>query len=120
MRDGEVLIARRRKTNEYIPRLTWCFPYAMLSENESPRAKVIELFEKETGIKVKIKKFLFTAVPSENYKVTDYYYWVEYVAGSLKSGENFSELKWVKPSELPKYFTTTIEYKVMEFLKQFE
>ena len=119
-REGEVLIGKRRGANKYIPRLTWTFPDEIVGENESPRVKVKEAFKKKTGLTVRIKKFLFTSVPPENYKITDYYYWVEYVSGSLKSGGDIAELKWVRPSELPKYFTTSIDYKVVEFLKSLE
>src|SRR3989344_2044838 len=44
------------------------------------------------------------------------YYLCEVVGGKEKAGEDFVELKWVKPEEIEKYFTTSFHPKLKEYI----
>jgi plasmid replication initiation protein len=48
------------------------------------------------------------------------YYYAEPVGGKEKAGEKFVEIKWVKPTEIKKYSTTSVHPKIMEFLENLE
>ena len=45
------------------------------------------------------------------------YYHCEIESGNEQAGEKFAELKWVKPSDVKKYFTTSLHPKILEYLK---
>jgi len=118
--NGRVLIGRRKEKDFLIPRLTWVFPGGKVSDEESPRIGLKREFKRETGFNVRIKRFLFSRVPSECSKITLFYYEVEPISGSLRAGGDLKELKWVKPTEVVKYFTTSIDLRVMNYLKALE
>ena len=44
------------------------------------------------------------------------YYLCEMTDGELQAGDNFIELKWVKPEELEEHFTTSFSDKLKEYI----
>lgn len=119
-RDGRVLIAKLRNKEALIPRLQWMFPYTPLKEEESPRTAIKRLFGGELGINVEVGKFLLKSVPSENPKIEQYFYEVKYKSGNVINSKEFLEFSWILPTQIIKYFTTSVSRDLMDYLNFLE
>ena len=119
-RDGHVLIGKLRRKNTLITRIEWTFPFKTIKENESPRKTIKSLFEKEFGVKVNIGKFLLKYGPSENPKVEQYFYELKHVSGNVISSKNYSQFSWIKPTQILKYFSTSVSKELLDYLKSLE
>jgi len=119
-RDGRVLIAKLRNRESLIPRMQWTFPYIVLKEEESPRTAVKRLFGDMLGLTVEAGKFLLKSVPSENPKIEQYFYEVKYKIGNVAHTKDFSEFTWVLPTQVLKYFTTSLSKDLMDYLRSLE
>jgi ADP-ribose pyrophosphatase YjhB (NUDIX family) len=71
----------------------------------------------KTRLNVKVKKVIFAKTYPEKRKFLSIYYFCEVIDGKEKAGEKFVEIKWIKPTEVRKYFTTSLHPKVWNFLK---
>jgi ADP-ribose pyrophosphatase YjhB (NUDIX family) len=75
--------------------------------------------KKKTNLDIKIKKLVFARSFPENRKFLLIYYLAEPInAGKEKAGEKFKEIKWIKPTEVKKFFTTSIHPEIMKILKK--
>jgi hypothetical protein len=115
-RDSRVLIAKLRNKNPLIVRLQWSFPFTELKDEESPRKAIQRLFENELGMKIEVGKFLLKTSPSENPNIEQYFYEVKHKKGSVVNSKNFSEFSWVMPTQIVKYFTTSVSRELMDYL----
>lgn len=119
-RDGRVLIAKLRNRELLIPRMQWTFPYIVLKEEESPRTAVKRLFGETLGLNVEAGKFLLKSIPSENPKIEQYFYEVKYKSGNVINTKDFSEFTWILPTQVLKYFTTSLSRDLMDYLRSLE
>lgn len=111
----KILIGKREK-DPYVPKLGWCFPggrpeYGKDMENELKRE-----IKKKTGLNVESLGAIFARAVPEKKEFLLIYYLCEVTGGKEKSGEKFKEIKWVKPEELQKYFTTSFHPKLKEYI----
>lgn len=123
-KDGKILIGRR-EDDPYIKELTWCFPGGRPTYDKPLEESLKEEIKKKTNLDIKVKKLIFARTYPEKREFLSLYYLCEYylcepVEGIEKPGEKFKELKWVKPTEVTKYFTTSIDPFILEFLKKLE
>lgn len=72
--------------------------------------------KKKTGLKVKNLGPIFSRILTENNRFLMIYYLCEVVGGKEKPGDNIFELKWVKPKELEKHFTTSFDKRLKEYI----
>lgn len=118
-KDARILIGKLRHPNDLIPRMQWTFPLRTIKDGESPRIEIKRTFS-ELGLSVDAGKFLIKTIPSENPKIEEYYYESVYRSGFLKNSGAFSEFAWVRPTQVLKYFTTSINNDLMEYLRSLE
>lgn len=118
-KDARVLIAKLRYTDALMPKVDWTFPYVMLKESESPRVLVKDMF-KEFGVQADPGKFFLKCVPSENFKIEEYYYESKYQRGFVTNSKVYSQFAWVLPTQILKYFKTTINKELMDYLRSLE
>jgi len=118
-KDARVLIAKLRYKEALIPKMEWTFPYVLLKEGESPRVSVKNMF-KEFGVQADPGRFFLKCVPSENFKIEDYYYESKYQRGFVTNSKRYSQFAWVLPTQILKYFTTTINKELMDYLRSLE
>lgn len=111
----KILIGKRLK-DTLVPKLSWSFPGG-IPENNEDLEKALErtIFEK-TGLKVKNLGCIFARIPKENNKFLLLYYLCEVISGKEKPGKDFAELKWVDPKDLEKYFTTSFDSRLKEYI----
>jgi ADP-ribose pyrophosphatase YjhB (NUDIX family) len=119
-RNGKVLIGKRKGIDPYIKKLTWTFPGGRLYHTKSLEDSLKTEVKKKTNLDVEIKKLIFARVWPERKEFLLLYNYCEPTGGKEKAGEKFTEIKWVKPTEVTKYFTTSVDSEIMEFLRQLE
>lgn len=111
----KILIGRREK-DPYIPKLTWSFPGGRPKYNEELEDALKREIKKKTGLNVESLGAVFVRTVEEKKEFLLIYYLCEVVGGKEKAGEEFKEIKWVKPEELEKYFTTSFHPKLKEYI----
>lgn len=119
-RNGNVLIAKLRKTNPLIPRTGWTFPFVELKEGESPRLALKRLFQEDLGMLIGIGNFLIKYNPSENPDVEQLFYELKHVSGNVLSAKDYSNFSWVRPTQILKFFSTSISKELMDYLRLLE
>jgi A/G-specific adenine glycosylase len=119
---GEVLIIKRKK-----PEITksgkefvWAFPGGRQEEGETREERVAKEVLLETGYTVIPQSQLHLRVHPDN-NVMIVYHHCKLDEGKpqveIEEKDEVEEIKWVKPEELYKYFTTDIDPEVKKFLK---
>ena len=116
IKSKKILIGKREK-DPHIKELTWCFPGGRPNYNEELEEGLQREILKKTGLKVKIKELIFARARPENKEILSLYYLCEVVGGIERAGELFKEIKWIKPSEIGKYFTTSIHPIIKKYLE---
>lgn len=122
-KNGKVLIGRRKDKDPYVSELTWVFPGGRLTslDFEKDVAREVRI---ETGLRVKVKSLVSARVhPDSGHKsvqVVLLYFHCVPVAGELRLSKELVELKWVKPMQVFRYFTTSVSDEVTRFLSVLE
>lgn len=111
------LIARREK-DPYYPDLTWTFPGGRIKNNNEDIDKTLKKTVKEyTGYDVKNLGTIFTKKYEKNNKLILIYFLCEVFKGNEKpDGKKIKELKWVRPQDLEKHFTTPFHTRLKEYI----
>jgi len=112
----QILIGKR-ENDPYIKELTWVFPGGRPAYKEELDYYLKYEIQRKTGIDVKVKTVIFAKTYPEKREFLSIYYLCEPIGGQEKAGEKFIEIKWVKPSEVEKYFTTSLHPALLEYLK---
>jgi len=123
-KDGKVLIGQRKGKDPWVENLTWVFPGGQmhtLKFNEELKANI----KKETGLAVAVKSLVASRIhPDSGFKnvqiVALYFYCEPINENTEKAGVNIAKLKWVKPSDVFKFFTTSVADEVTKFLMMIE
>ncbi len=111
----KILIVRRDGDHN-IKKLRWGFPGGRPKYGKDLEKDLEIVIKKRTGLSVKNLGAVFSRVLEENKKILLIYYLCEVIGGKEKAGEDFVELKWVKPKDLQKYFTTSFDKRLKEYI----
>lgn len=119
-RDGKVLIGARKAKDKWVENLTWVFPGGNLETldfSEGLRKEVKE----ETGFDVEVKSLVASRIhPDSGFKSLQinalYFYCSPVGKEKLRPGGDLKSLKWVDPTDVFKYFTTSTCDEVTKFL----
>lgn len=119
--DGtKVLIGKREAPDQYIRELTWSFPGGRPTYDRNLEESLIEEVKKKTGVEIKILSLyharLFTIKP----EFMLLYYLAEPKKLDIVAGEKFTEVLWVRPLQVTKYFSTEIDMKISSLLNKLE
>lgn len=114
------ILIGRRENDPYIPELSWCFPGGLPSYGDDLEKSVINNIKLKTGLEVDIKRVVFAKTYPERREFLSIYYRCDVVGGIEKPGDGFKELKWVMPTEVKQYFTTSLHDKVFEYLRDMD
>ena len=115
----QILIGKR-ENDPYIPELSWTFPGWRPAYQEDLEFYLKYEVQIKTGFDVDVKKVIFAKTYPEKREFLAIYYLCEVVGGKEDLGEKFIELKRVKPTDVQKYFTTSLHPKLLEYLKTLE
>lgn len=111
----KVLIGKR-ENDPHIKELSWCFPGGSPNYNEELEEGLQREIKKKTGLDIQIKGVIFAKTYPEKREFLSIYYHCEPTNENEAPGELFSEIKWVKPSEIQQHFTTSIHPRILEYL----
>jgi ADP-ribose pyrophosphatase YjhB (NUDIX family) len=111
----KILIGRREK-DPNIPELKWCFPGGKLSPGDEIDKTLKKKIKEKTGYTIKNLGTFFSKTYPEKENLLSVYFLTQIFNGNEKPGGDIVELKWIKPEELNKYFTTSLHKKLKEFL----
>lgn len=112
----KILIGRRER-DQHLASLSWGFPGGRPEYGKELEHCLRREIRKKTGLRVEVKSIVFAKVYPERKEFLSVYYYCEAIGGKEKPGEKFVELKWVKPAEVKKYFTTSLHPKLLSYLK---
>jgi len=116
-KDEKILIGRREQ-DPYVKELSWTFPGGRPAYDDDLEYYLKHEIKIKTGLDVDVKRIVFAKTYPEKREFLSIYYYCQVIGGKEKAGEKFKEIKWVKPAELKKYFTTSLHPALMDFLKQ--
>jgi len=122
--NGKVLIGARKHKDPWVENLTWVFPggrFESLIFDKGMKKQV----KKEAGIDVTVKNLVAARItPDSGFKpvqiVALYFHCEPAEFQKTKPGGDLKELKWVKPTDVFKYFTTSTCDEVTKFLTTLE
>lgn len=112
----QILIGKR-KNDPYIKKLSWTFPGGRPAYEEDLEFYLKQEVKIKTGLDVNVKKIVFAKTYPEKREFLSIYYLCEVIGGKEKAEEKFVEVKWVKPTDVQKYFTTSLHPNLLKYLK---
>ena len=110
------ILIGRKENDPYIKELTWVFPGGRANHKEDIDKSLKKAVKEKTGYGVKNLGAIFAKTYPEKPNLLSVYFFCECIEGKEKMGGDFKELKWVKPKEIEKYFTTSYHPKLKEFI----
>jgi len=116
-KNKKILIGRR-ENDPFIQELTWCFPGGRPAYEEDLEYYLKLEIKKKTGLEVEIRNSVFAKTYPEDRRFLSIYYLCHTDLDSGVAGEKFVEIKWIDPTEVKKYFTTSIHPKLLKILKE--
>jgi len=110
------ILIGKRENDPKMPELTWCFPGGELLVGEEIDTTLKNKVKLKTGYDVKNLGTFFSKTYEEDQSLLAVYFLTQVFEGEEKPGDDLVELKWVSPSELENYFTTSFHRKLKKFL----
>ncbi len=110
------ILIGRRENDPYIPKLSWVFPGGQLKKGKDVSKAFKEQIKQTTGLEVGNLGSIFSKTYPEKKDLFAIYFLCEVRRGKQKAGGDLKELKWVKPEELEKYFTTSFHPYLREYI----
>jgi len=108
--DGGLVLVER-KIEPYIG--YWCLPGGFIESCEQPDASAArEVFE-ETGLVIHEPKLLAAEGPGRNINVIILFYEAKYATGTMLAGDDASDVRTYKATELPKNIAFDLHRKMI-------
>jgi len=110
------ILIGRRENDPHIKQLSWVFPGGILKPGDEVDKTLKKHVKEETGYDIKNLGAIFSKIYTEKQDLLAVYFLTQVFAGQEKPGGSLVELKWVSPKELEKYFTTSFNKKLKQYL----
>jgi 8-oxo-dGTP pyrophosphatase MutT (NUDIX family) len=119
-KENKVLIGARKTRDKWVENLSWVFPGGNLDTLDFSKDVEREV-KQETGLNVKVSSLVASRIhPDSGFKSLQinalYFYCTPIKEKRLTPGGDIKTLKWVKPLDVFKYFTTSTCDEVTNFL----
>ncbi len=114
------ILIGKRENDPHIKELSWVFPGGRPDYKEDLEFYLKHEIKVKTGLDADVKKIIFAKTYPEKREFLAIYYLCEVIGGEEKAGEKFIDMKWIKPTEIQKYFTTSIHPILLKYLKNLE
>ncbi len=114
-KEKKILIGRR-ENDPHVPELSWCFPGGDLEKDGEMNKTLKDRIREQTGLEVSNLGAVFAKTYEEKRDLVSIYFLCEVLKGDMKAGGKMKELKWVNPSEIKDYFTTSFHPRLKEYL----
>ena len=112
------ILIGKREDDPYLKELSWSFPGGRPEYKDDIEYYLESEIKNKTGVEIEVKDVVFAKTYPEQRKFLSIYYYCEVIGGTEKAGEKFSEIKWIIPIEVQKYFTTSIHPILMDYLRK--
>lgn len=117
---GEILIGARKDKDAWVKNLSWGFPSGQMKSLDFA-GNLKERVKSKTNLEIRINSLISARVhPDAGFKKTQivaFYFYCSPVNNTPpKPIKDIKELKWVKPEDVFKYFTTSTSDEVTKFL----
>lgn len=114
------ILIGKRENDPHIPKLSWCF-IGGLAHHDELEESIKKIIKEKVGLDVEIGKIIHAKTYPEHRKIISIYFTTTYHSGELElKSTDFVELKWIKPTEIKKYFTTSVHPEVYRFMESLE
>jgi len=114
------ILIGKREDDPYVKELSWCFPGGRPEYKEDLGIYLKHKIKTKVGLDIDVKQIVFAKTYPKKWEFLSIYYLCEFVKGKEKVSKQFVELKWVKPTDVKKYFTTSLHPKLLKYLKTLE
>jgi 8-oxo-dGTP diphosphatase len=116
------ILIGKRVDDPHLKDLSWVFPGGRPDYKKEMDDNLKYEIKENTGLEVNVKHVVFAKTYPEKREFLSIYYHCELTSSGQKevTEGNLKELKWVKPSEVENYFTTSIHPTILEYLKGLE
>ena len=118
--ETKMILIGRRENDPYLKELTWVFPGGRSDYENELEDSLKLIVKKQTGLEIKVAQAVFAKTYPEKREFLSVYLLSAPQGGVEKAGGELKELKWVKPTEVKDYFTTSLHPKLLEYLKTLE
>ena len=115
----QILIGKR-ENDLYIKELSWVFPGGRPTYEGDLEDNLKAIIKDKTGLDADVKEVVFAKTYPEKREFLSVYFCCISSGQETKTGKDFTELRWVKPTEVQKHFTTSLHPKLLEYLKTLE
>ncbi|HUC96502.1 MAG TPA: NUDIX hydrolase [Candidatus Saccharimonadales bacterium] len=118
----KMILIGKRVNDPHLKKLSWVFPGGRPDYKGDMDVNLKFEIKENTGLDVDVKEIIFAKTYPEKREFLSIYYHCEVATPGQKelAVGNLKELKWINPSEVVNYFTTSIHPKVLEYLKTLE
>ena len=116
----KMILIGRRENDPYFKELSWVFPGGRPDYGSELEDSLKSIIKEQTGLEVKVEKIVFAKIYPEKREFLSVYYLSGPIGGVEQAGGGLVELKWVKPTEVKNYFTTSLHPKLLEYLGTLE
>ena len=118
--ETKMILIGRRENDPYFKELSWVFPGGNPNYENELEESLASIIKTQTSLEVKVEKIVFAKTYPEKREFLSVYYLRGPIRGVEQAGGGLVEIKWVKPTEVKKYFTTSLHPKLFEYLKTLE
>ncbi len=115
----KMVLIGKRVNDPNIKELSWVFPGGRPDYKNDLEDNLKYEIKENTGLDVIVKNVVFAKTYPEIREFLSIYYYCECDANNCV-GEpkgNLKELKWIRPTEVKNYFTTSIHPKILKYLQ---
>lgn len=110
------ILIGKRENDPFIKRLSWVFPGGRLNKNEDVEAALKKRIKEKTNLTVENLGSVFSKTYSERKDFVAIYFLCEVTGGKQIAQGGFTDLKWVRPEEVEKHFTTSFHPLLKEYI----
>lgn len=116
------ILIGKRVNDPNLKELSWVFPGGRPDYKNEMEINLQHEIMENAGLDVTVKKIVFSKSYPEKREFLSIYYHCESTAneGDEKPVGNLKELKWINPTDVKDYFTTSIHPKILAYLKGLE
>jgi len=108
-----------RKPDPYIKELTWVFPGGRMRYDKEVEDHLKDIIKEKTGVSAEVRDVVFAKTYPEKREFLSIYLMCVTDDTEAKAID-YQEIKWVNPTEVKDYFTTSLHPKLYAFLKKLE
>jgi hypothetical protein len=116
----KMILIGRRENDPHLSALTRCFPWWSIAYEKEIEQYLRDEIKEKTWLDTNVETIIFAKTYPEKREFLSIYYLCTLRDGEVKAGSNFVEVKWIKPTEAAKYFTTSLHPNVVGYLKILE